>query len=90
MAHDCLLGILQELAKVDFESFQWYLEKDSNGAIKKYHVECANSREKTVDLIMQTYPDSAVEVTKILLERIRRHDLARSLSGAAGSGSNGN
>ena len=88
MADECLLGIFQKLGAEDFKSFQWHLKKDPNGNIPTYMLENA-TREKTVDLIVQVCPYTAVEVTKNLLEKINRPDLVAKLSGA-GSGCNGN
>ena len=77
MPHDFLLGLLEELDREEFEKFQWSLRTNSDGKVKKAQLDGAN-RPKTVDVIIQTYTaKSAVKITKRLLKKISRNDLAR-------------
>ncbi|XP_038570733.1 uncharacterized protein LOC119899974 [Micropterus salmoides] len=79
-----LLNTLKDLESEEFKDFKWYLQKDDSlegrTAISKGKLEKAEQRD-TVDLMVQTYTlTEAVEVTKILLMKIKRNDLVQRLS----------
>ncbi|XP_074485914.1 NACHT, LRR and PYD domains-containing protein 3-like [Sebastes fasciatus] len=84
MAAEYLLNTLEDLKDKQFKDFKWYLEQP--GILKGYQtikvsmLENAERRD-TVDLMMKTYKlPEALEVTKMVLEKIGRNDLVQKLS----------
>ncbi|XP_062279142.1 uncharacterized protein LOC133983942 [Scomber scombrus] len=69
-----LFRMLQRLTEDDFRVFKWFLENK----IPKSKLESAN-RTRVVDLMEQTYNQQAVEVTKMLFEKMNRNDLVKLL-----------
>lgn len=78
-----LLETLDDLGDEELKIFKWFLQQadilEDFPAIPKSHLEKAD-RPDTVDLIVQTYNDQSVEVTKKVLTKINRNDLVQSLS----------
>ncbi|XP_062299552.1 NACHT, LRR and PYD domains-containing protein 12-like [Scomber scombrus] len=78
-----LLNILENLKEDDFKKFKWFLELDDvlEGfkGIPVAQLEKA-ARQDTVDLMVQKHQDhGALQLTKKVLERIRRNDLVQRL-----------
>ncbi|XP_030606099.1 NACHT, LRR and PYD domains-containing protein 12-like [Archocentrus centrarchus] len=78
-----LLNTLEDLGDEDFSKFKWFLHQGDvlrgRPVIRKSRLEMSK-RLETVDLMMQTYEVAgAVEVTKVILEKINRNDLLQSL-----------
>lgn len=71
-----LLKTLQSLGDEEFRGFKWHLE---NTAIPKCQLEPAD-RYRTVDLMVQHFPQEAVNVTITFLRSINRNDLVETLS----------
>lgn len=82
-AQEALLETLEDLGAEDFEKFRWYLCQqgalEGFQRIKKCHLENA-SRENTVDHMIQTYSEHAVTVATVVLEKIGRNDMVKTLS----------
>ncbi|XP_077944777.1 NACHT, LRR and PYD domains-containing protein 3-like [Gasterosteus aculeatus] len=78
-----IFKILKDLKKEDFEVFQWHLENDPSpehlGSIPRSDLENKN-RENTVDLMVQYYGTTSVQVAVEVLKEIQRNDLAEKLS----------
>ncbi|XP_029939751.1 LOW QUALITY PROTEIN: NLR family CARD domain-containing protein 3-like, partial [Salarias fasciatus] len=72
---EILLGILDDLGDQDFGGFKWYLWQDGvlEGfkPIPKSKLETLQ-REDTVDEMCQTYNTHAFEVTKMVLEKMKK------------------
>uniref|UniRef100_A0A672HN57 Pyrin domain-containing protein n=1 Tax=Salarias fasciatus TaxID=181472 RepID=A0A672HN57_SALFA len=72
---EILLGILDDLGDQDFGRFKWYLWQDGvlEGfkPILKSKLETLQ-REGTVDEMCQTYNTHALEVTKMVLEKMKK------------------
>ncbi|XP_059191348.1 NACHT, LRR and PYD domains-containing protein 12-like [Centropristis striata] len=70
-----LLDTLNDLDEEQLKSFQWYLKvtnlPDGLQNIKKAHLENAD-RRKTVDLMVQTYSEDTMKVTRLILQKINR------------------
>uniref|UniRef100_A0A3Q0S876 Pyrin domain-containing protein n=1 Tax=Amphilophus citrinellus TaxID=61819 RepID=A0A3Q0S876_AMPCI len=78
-----LLNTLEDLGDEDFSKFKWFLQQGDvlrgRPVIRKSRLEMSK-RLETVALMMQTYEVAgAVEVTKVILEKINRNDLLQSL-----------
>ncbi|XP_053169781.1 protein NLRC3-like [Scomber japonicus] len=78
-----LLNILEHLKEHDFSDFKWYLKHDDIledfKGIPESQLEKA-ARRDTVDLMVQTHQDhGALQLTKAVLEKIRRNDLVQRL-----------
>ncbi|XP_029939750.1 NLR family CARD domain-containing protein 3-like [Salarias fasciatus] len=71
---EILLGILEDLGREDFERFKWYLGLDEvlEGfkPIPRSKLE-SSGRIDMVDTMVQAYSSHALEVTKMVLERMR-------------------
>ncbi|XP_029977737.1 NACHT, LRR and PYD domains-containing protein 3-like isoform X5 [Sphaeramia orbicularis] len=80
---EALLGALQQLGEEEFKTFRWYLQQKgilkNFPTIPKYKLEKAE-RTDTVDVIMQTYGTDAVQVTKMVLTKMKRYDLEKKLT----------
>ncbi|XP_042360431.1 protein NLRC3-like isoform X2 [Plectropomus leopardus] len=78
-----LLDTLDDLGEDELKTFKWVLQHadilEDFPAIPKSRVEKADKLD-TLDLIVQTYNDQSVEVTKKVLTKINRYDLVQSLS----------
>ncbi|XP_051793914.1 NACHT, LRR and PYD domains-containing protein 12-like isoform X3 [Acanthochromis polyacanthus] len=84
MTSELLKNILDDLDDGELSTFQWFLQKTNNvrglPAIKKSQLQTTD-RCKTVDVMVQTYGDQrAVQVTRVVLEKIHRNDLLRRFS----------
>ncbi|XP_078140898.1 protein NLRC3-like [Centroberyx gerrardi] len=91
MPVELLLGTLEDLGDEEFKNFKWVLRQadilEGFPAIRKYRLENADRRD-TVDLMVQTYSENTLEVTKKVLRKIVRNDLVKSLSNtSSGPGS---
>ncbi|XP_070699885.1 E3 ubiquitin-protein ligase TRIM39-like [Pempheris klunzingeri] len=84
MTSEDLLNTLEELRDSEFKKFKWYLQQSD--ILQGYQTIKGSKLEKaegldTVDLMVKTYKlDGALEVTKMILEKIPRKDLVQSLS----------
>uniref|UniRef100_A0A672HMZ6 Pyrin domain-containing protein n=1 Tax=Salarias fasciatus TaxID=181472 RepID=A0A672HMZ6_SALFA len=71
---EVLLGILDDLGHEDFERFQWYLWQDGvlEGfkSIPKSKLEKLD-RQNTVDEMCHAYSNHALEVTKMVFEKMK-------------------
>ncbi|XP_042248245.1 NACHT, LRR and PYD domains-containing protein 12-like [Thunnus maccoyii] len=78
-----LLRTLENLADGDFKKFKWFLQQadvlEGFTAIQRSQLENAD-RLDTVDEIIETYNEKAVEVTIMVLKRIKKNALAQHLS----------
>uniref|UniRef100_A0A3P8STQ7 Pyrin domain-containing protein n=1 Tax=Amphiprion percula TaxID=161767 RepID=A0A3P8STQ7_AMPPE len=79
MTSEVLLNILYELDDDQLSIFQWFLQKPNivQGlpGIKKSRLQTLD-RCKTVDVMVETYGlQGAVQVTRVVLEKIPRNDL---------------
>ncbi|XP_037621659.1 NACHT, LRR and PYD domains-containing protein 12-like [Sebastes umbrosus] len=84
MAAEYLLNTLEDLKGKQFRDFKWYLQQpdilEGYEAIKVSKLEKAKRRD-TVHLMTTTYKlPGALEVTKKVLEKIKRNDLVQKLS----------
>ena len=84
-----ILDIFEDLSAKEFGRFQWQLCNE--GKVKRAELDNAD-REQTVDAMKGTYDDDEVlEVTKGILKKIYRNDLARKLPNTGSdSGPKGN
>ncbi|KAL0992603.1 hypothetical protein UPYG_G00095600 [Umbra pygmaea] len=77
-----LLETLEQLGEQEFRKFKWFLQQNDGPTLKripKSKLENA-TRTDTVDEMVQTYCiDGSMEISKTILERINRNDLAESL-----------
>uniref|UniRef100_A0A8C4HDW4 Protein NLRC3 n=1 Tax=Dicentrarchus labrax TaxID=13489 RepID=A0A8C4HDW4_DICLA len=83
MTAEDLLNTLENLKFKEFEDFKWYLKQpvilEGNKPIKESKLETAERRD-TVDLMVNNYKlPGALKVTKMVLEKINRNDLVKSL-----------
>ncbi|XP_051793383.1 NACHT, LRR and PYD domains-containing protein 12-like isoform X2 [Acanthochromis polyacanthus] len=83
MTAEDLKKILDDLSRSELHTFQWFLQKTNNvqdlPAIKKSQLQTTDSC-KTVDVMVRTYGlQRAVQVTRVVLEKIHRNDLLQSL-----------
>lgn len=82
-------NILLDLTDKQFKNFKWHLKRltwNEHQPIKPSELEKAE-RDDTVDLMVQKYESSGtVEVMKLILQKIQRNDLARSLQSPAADG----
>lgn len=80
---ELLLETLDNLGDEELKIFKWFLQQaeilEDFPAIPKSHLERAD-RSDTLDLIVQTYNEQSVEVTKKVLTKIKRNDLVQSLA----------
>ncbi|XP_051797916.1 NACHT, LRR and PYD domains-containing protein 12-like [Acanthochromis polyacanthus] len=79
MTKRILKKILDDLNDEELSDFQWSLQESNNvqglPAIKKSRLQTLD-RCNTVDVMVQTYgPQRAVQVTRVVLEKIDRNDL---------------
>ncbi|KAM3598947.1 uncharacterized protein V6R79_024536 [Siganus canaliculatus] len=77
-----LLEALEELEEEELKKFKWFLHQETVEkvpSIPKSRLDGAD-RLDTVELMVQTYRDLSVELTKRVLAKICRNDLAHSLS----------
>lgn len=74
--------MLEDLKKEELEKFKWFLrDRDvlvELQPIPESKLEKASTCE-LVDLVVQTYTEKAVEVTKKVLKKINRNDLVQKL-----------
>ena len=70
-----LLRTLQNLAEDDFKTFKWYLEQpevlEGLPAIPKCRLEKVD-RLDTVDLMVQTYSEHTLQVTRKVLRKMNK------------------
>ncbi|XP_051797855.1 NACHT, LRR and PYD domains-containing protein 12-like isoform X3 [Acanthochromis polyacanthus] len=83
MMSEVLLNILDDLDDDELSKFQWLLQKPNNvqglPAITKSRLQTTN-RCNTVDVMVETYGlQRAVQVTRVVLEKISRNDLLQRL-----------
>ncbi|XP_037647433.1 uncharacterized protein LOC119501253 [Sebastes umbrosus] len=80
---ELLLETLDDLGEEELKTFKWFLQQaeilEDFPAIQRSHLEKAD-RLDTLDLIVKTYNEQSVEVTKKVLKKINRNDLVQSLS----------
>lgn len=80
---ELLLETLDDLGEEELKIFKWFLQQaeilEDFPAIPKSSLEKADKLD-TLDLIVQTYNEQSVEVTKKVLTKINRNDLVQSLS----------
>ncbi|XP_063341106.1 NACHT, LRR and PYD domains-containing protein 1 homolog [Pelmatolapia mariae] len=78
-----LLGMLEDLKKDELEKFKWFL-RDRDVLVELQPIpESRLEKASTcnlVDLMLQTYTEKSVEVTKKVLQKINRNDLVQKLS----------
>lgn len=74
-----LQNILHNLNDAEFEKFKWTLQnlKDQN-VITKSAMENA-TRERTVDVLVDSYPSKYWDITRMALEKCGQNDLANLL-----------
>ncbi|XP_054864650.1 NACHT, LRR and PYD domains-containing protein 12-like [Amphiprion ocellaris] len=83
MTSEVLLNILDDLDDEELSKLQWFLQKPNNvqglPAITKSRLQ-TRDRCKTVDVMVETYGlQRAVQVTRVVLEKISRNDLLQRL-----------
>ncbi|XP_049924169.1 NACHT, LRR and PYD domains-containing protein 12-like [Epinephelus moara] len=80
---ELLLETLDDLGEDELKIFKWFLQQaeilEDFPAIPRSHLEKADKLD-TLDLIVQTYNEQSVEVTKKVLTKINRNDLVQNLS----------
>lgn len=80
---ELLLETLDDLRDEELKIFKWFLQQaeilEDFPAIPKSHLDKAD-RLDTLGLIVQTYHEQSVEVTKKVLTKISRNDLVQNLS----------
>ncbi|XP_032393160.1 NACHT, LRR and PYD domains-containing protein 12 isoform X4 [Etheostoma spectabile] len=80
---ELLLETLDDLGEEELKIFKWFLQQaeilEDLPAIPKSRLEKADKLD-TLDLIVQTYNEQSVLVTKIVLTKINRNDLVQNLS----------
>ncbi|XP_051798443.1 NACHT, LRR and PYD domains-containing protein 3-like isoform X1 [Acanthochromis polyacanthus] len=79
MTSEVLLNILEDLRDDQLSTFQWFLKQPNNvqdlPAITKCRLQTLD-RCETVDVMVETYGlQRAVQVTRVVLEKISRNDL---------------
>ncbi|XP_030606346.1 uncharacterized protein LOC115794827 isoform X2 [Archocentrus centrarchus] len=78
-----LLGMLEDLTQNELENFKWFLGSSDAvmglPRIPKSRLEKATTCD-LVDLMLQTYTEKSVEVTKNIFQKIKRNDLVQRLS----------
>uniref|UniRef100_A0A3Q1HNA8 B30.2/SPRY domain-containing protein n=1 Tax=Anabas testudineus TaxID=64144 RepID=A0A3Q1HNA8_ANATE len=68
-----LLHMLEDLGEEELRKFQWLLQNaDGLQNIRKSKLENAD-RLETIDLMYQMYSDNALEVAKLILQKIKRN-----------------
>ncbi|XP_030604842.1 uncharacterized protein LOC115793839 isoform X2 [Archocentrus centrarchus] len=78
-----LLGMLDDLTQNELENFKGFLGSSDammGLCIPKGRLEKASTTCKLVDLMLQTYTEKSVEVTKNIFKKINRNDLVQRLS----------
>ncbi|XP_010896891.1 nuclear factor 7, brain [Esox lucius] len=81
-APDMLLKALSELDLKELKTFQWHVVNSDLGDLTNMPKGCLENTDRldTVDKIMQNYGSSiAVKITKMVLEKIHRSDIAKTL-----------
>ncbi|XP_051797863.1 NACHT, LRR and PYD domains-containing protein 12-like isoform X10 [Acanthochromis polyacanthus] len=83
MTSEVLLNILEDLDDKELSTFQWFLQKSNNvqglPAIRKRKLQTPSTCD-TVDVMVETYGlQRAVQVTRVILEKISRNDLLQRL-----------
>lgn len=77
--HEILLDCLDELDSKDMELFRWHLTQGINDfKIPKSQLEKKESFG-VVDCMIQRYPDDAGKLTLLVLEKMKKMNLAREL-----------
>lgn len=80
---ELLLETLDDLGEDELKIFKWFLQQaeilEDFPAIPRSRLEKADKLD-TLDLIVQTYNEQSVEVTKKVLTKINRNDLVQNLS----------
>ncbi|MEQ2240626.1 hypothetical protein ILYODFUR_016978 [Ilyodon furcidens] len=90
---ETLLEVIGDLKKEELKSFKWFLRNttvvgpktDEDAGLPRItacHLENADALD-LVDLMLQTYSQQTVEVTKEVLRKINRNDLLEVLSGCS-------
>ena len=78
-----ILEVLEQLEEANFWKFKWLLQEidkpEDVRPIPKSRLEFAD-RMHTVDLMVQTYSENVITVTRKILEKIPRKDLVEKLS----------
>ncbi|XP_051805948.1 NACHT, LRR and PYD domains-containing protein 12-like isoform X25 [Acanthochromis polyacanthus] len=87
MTSEVLYKILADLDDDELSTFQFFLRQPNNvqglPAITKSQLQTTN-RCKTVDVMVETYGDQrAVQVTRVVLEKISRNDLLQRLAASS-------
>uniref|UniRef100_A0A3Q0R747 Pyrin domain-containing protein n=1 Tax=Amphilophus citrinellus TaxID=61819 RepID=A0A3Q0R747_AMPCI len=81
-----LLGMLDDLRQKELENFKWFLGS-SDAVMGLPRIPKSRLEELTtcdlVDLMLQTYTEKSVEVTKNIFKKINRNDLVQRLSGSS-------
>uniref|UniRef100_A0A3Q0T175 Pyrin domain-containing protein n=1 Tax=Amphilophus citrinellus TaxID=61819 RepID=A0A3Q0T175_AMPCI len=81
-----LLEMLEDLKQEEFEKFKWFLrDKDvlvGLRPIPESQLEASTTCE-LVDLMLKTYTQHTVEVTKKVLRKVKRNDLVQKFSDAS-------
>lgn len=80
-----LLNTLDHLGDDDFEGFKWYLKNTFKIPVSKLG---KADRRDTVDLMVQSFPRQAVDMTIACLREINRSDLVEHLSQNNAGGKN--
>ena len=83
--------MLEDLGQEEFNKFKWFLQcSDVLAGLPR--MTCSRLENSNilhlVDLMLQTYSQRSLEVTKKIFQKINRNDLVQQLSDI-GSGSNG-
>lgn len=75
--------MLEDLKKEELEKFKWFL-RDRDVLVELQPISESKLEKAStcdlVDLVVQTYTEKAVEVTKKVLKKINRNDLVQKLS----------
>lgn len=71
-----IVQTLEDLGQEEFDTFRWHLCNFTS--IPKCHLEKA-SRQKTVDRIVETYDQQAVELVKNILKKMKKNNLVEKL-----------
>uniref|UniRef100_A0A3P9BTG6 Pyrin domain-containing protein n=1 Tax=Maylandia zebra TaxID=106582 RepID=A0A3P9BTG6_9CICH len=81
-----LLEMLEDLKKEELEKFKWFL-RDRDVLVELQPISESKLEKAStcdlVDLVVQTYTEKSVEVTKKVFRKINRNDLVQKLSDTA-------
>lgn len=78
-----ILGKLEDLIDEEFKKFKWMLHNQqpnnsTKNSLTKHALENA-TREETVDLLVEKYPDEYFDITAKVLQECGHNDMATSL-----------